>query len=125
MKLIYIDPPFNTGQAFDNYDDNLEHSILASDDVPKTRTASSTPELLAHWKLNIDDNEMAYATVILDEIFGRKNRCYIVSFKQGAATGHKSINPGLVTTSNFVLIYAKNKQTHWKPAKGFVEKAAR
>lgn len=27
VKCIYIDPPFNTGQAFEHYDDNLEHSI--------------------------------------------------------------------------------------------------
>ena len=122
VKLIYIDPPFNTGQAFDNYDDNLEHSIWLQMMFPRLELLHQLLNEAGTLAFHIDDNEMAYATVILDEIFGRKNRCYIVSFKQGAATGHKSINPGLVTTSNFVLIYAKNKQTHWKPAKGFVRK---
>ena len=41
----------------------------------------------------------------MDEIFGRDNRTHIVSFKQGAATGHKAINPGLVSTTNYILIY--------------------
>lgn len=121
-RCIYIDPPFNTGQAFDNYDDNLEHSIWLQMMFPRIELLH---ELMADdgtLAFHIDDNELAYATVLLDEIFGRKNRCYIVSFKQGAATGHKSINPGLVTTSNFILIYAKNKAEGWKPKKGFVRK---
>ena len=122
VKLIYIDPPFNTGQAFDNYDDNLEHSIWLQMMFPRLELLHQLLNEAGTLAFHIDDNELAYATVILDEIFGRKNRCYVVSFKQGAATGHKSINPGLVTTSNFVLIYAKNKQTYWKPAKGFVRK---
>lgn len=48
--------------------------------------------------LHIDDNELGYIIVLMDEIFGRDNRTHIVSFKQGDATGHKAINPGLVST---------------------------
>jgi adenine-specific DNA-methyltransferase len=68
--------------------------------------------------IHIDDNELAYLTVLTDEIFGRTNRINIATFKQGAATGHKSINPGLVSTSNFILVYAKDKAT-WKPKRVF------
>src|SRR6266536_1725228 len=57
-------------------------------------------------------------TVLLDEVFNRKNRLYTVTFKQGSATGHKSINPGCVNTTNYVLIYAKEK-TSWKPNRVF------
>src|SRR5262249_42290304 len=59
-----------------------------------------------------------YLTVLLDEIFGRPNRVYTVTFKQGSATGHKAINPGCVNTTNYVLIYAKNK-AQWKPNRVF------
>jgi len=59
--------------------------------------------------IHIDDNEIGYLIVLLDEIFGRENRISIITFKQGSATGHKAINPGVVTTTNYVLIYAKNK----------------
>ena len=72
--------------------------------------------------VHIDDNELAYLMILLDEIFGRKNRASIATFKQGAATGHKSINPGLVTTTNYILIYAKNK-AHWVPNKVFTARA--
>ena len=55
--------------------------------------------------VHIDDNELGYLIVLLDEIFGRNNRVSIVSFKQASATGHKAINPGIVSITNFILIY--------------------
>jgi adenine-specific DNA-methyltransferase len=114
VKCAYIDPPFNTGEAFDNYDDGLEHSIWLNLMYERAkhiyRLLSDEGSLFVH----IDDNEIAYLTVILDEIFGRENRVSIVTFKQGSVTGHKAINPGLVTTTNYILVYAKNKKL-WKP----------
>lgn len=43
----------------------------------------------------------------------RKNRVAIATFKQRATTGHKSINPGMVSTTNFILVYEKDKAC-WK-----------
>ena len=74
--------------------------------------------------VHIDDNELAYLIAILDEIFGRRNRISVLTFKQGSATGHKSINPGVVNTSNFVLLYAKDK-SHWQPNRVFTARAER
>jgi adenine-specific DNA-methyltransferase len=109
VKCVYIDPPFNTQQAFDHYEDGLEHSLwlaLIRDRLEIIhRLMASDGTMFIH----IDDNELAYLTVLADELFGRRNRINIATFKQGAATGHKSINPGLVSTSNFILIYAKDK----------------
>ena len=68
--------------------------------------------------VHIDDNELGYLIGLIDEIFGRGNRLYIVTFKQGSATGHKSINPGCVNTTNFLLIYAKEK-IQWTPNRVF------
>ncbi|MFC1502942.1 site-specific DNA-methyltransferase [Pseudomonadota bacterium] len=121
VKCIYIDPPFNTGEAFDNYDDGLEHSqwlnLMRDRAVILHQLLSEDGTIFVH----IDDNELAYLIVLLDEIFGRQNRVNIVTFKQGSATGHKSINPGLVTTTNYIVIYAKNK-TKWKPNRVFTER---
>ncbi len=122
VKCVYIDPPFNTGEAFDNYDDGLEHSIWLNLMYERAkhiyRLLSDDGSLFVH----IDDNEIAYLTVILDEIFGRENRMSIVTFKQGSVTGHKAINPGLVTTTNYLLVYAKEKKC-WKPNRLFVGKS--
>jgi len=118
IKCIYVDPPFNTGQAIEHYDDGLEHSIWLSlmrdrfDILHRLLAKDGT--LFVH----IDDNEVGYLIVLLDEIFGRSNRVYVVTFKQGSATGHKSINPGCVNTTNYVLIYAKNKVA-WNPNRVF------
>lgn len=118
VKCVYIDPPFNTGEMFENYDDGVEHSLWLSQMQERLvhihRLLHPTGTLAVH----IDDNEIAYLTVLLDEIFGRSNRAYIVTFKQGAATGHKSINPGCVSTTNFLLIYAKDK-SNWHPNRVF------
>lgn len=118
IKCVYIDPPFNTGEAFDNYDDGLEHSIwlsLMMERVTYIRNLMTEDGTLF---VHIDDNELGYLLVILDEIFGRSNRVNIITFKQGSATGHKAINPGLVTVTNYLLVYAKDKRK-WTPKRLF------
>ena len=104
MKCVYIDPPFNTQQAFELYDDGIEHSLwlgLIRDRLEIIRNLLGDEGTLF---VHIDDNELGYLIVLLDEIFGRSNRISVITFKQGSATGHKSINPGVVSTSNFVII---------------------
>jgi adenine-specific DNA-methyltransferase len=124
VKCVYIDPPFNTQQAFEHYDDGYEHSIwlgLIRDRAEALRRLMSDDGTLF---VHIDDNELGYLIVLLDEVFGRANRVSVVSFKQGSATGHKSINPGVVSTTNFILIYAKNKSA-WTPNRVFTTRVER
>ena len=70
IKCIYIDPPYNTGSAFEHYDDNLEHSIWLS--LMRKRLILLR-ELLSEegtiW-IQIDDEEQAYLKVLCDEVFG-------------------------------------------------------
>ncbi|QMU74864.1 site-specific DNA-methyltransferase [Streptacidiphilus sp. PB12-B1b] len=73
VKLVYIDPPFNTGQAFANYDDALEHSVwltMMRDRLLVMRDLLSQDGSI--W-VHLDDSEMAYCRVMMDEIFGRSN----------------------------------------------------
>ena len=122
VKCIYIDPPFNTGQAFENYDDNMEHTIwlglmYARFDMHR--------ELLCEAgtiAIHLDDEELAYGIAMLDEIFGRRNRVNLVTFRQGAAVGHKAINPGLVTVTNYIVIYAKDRQGAWRSNRVFTRR---
>jgi len=73
VKLIYIDPPFNTGQAFQHYDDALEHSVWLG--MMRERLLLIR-ELLAPdgsvW-VHLDSSEVAYCRILMDEIFGRGN----------------------------------------------------
>ena len=124
VKCVYIDPPFNTQQAFEHYDDGYEHSIwlgLIRDRAEALRRLLSDDGTLF---VHIDDNELGYLIALLDEVFGRANRVSVVTFKQGSATGHKAINPGVVSTTNFILIYAKNKSL-WAPNRVFTARAER
>lgn len=124
VKCIYIDPPFNTQQAFEHYDDGYEHSIwlgLIRDRAESLRRLLSDDGTLF---VHIDDNELGYLIALLDEVFGRANRVSVVTFKQGSATGHKAINPGVVSTTNFILIYAKTKSL-WAPNRVFTARAER
>ena len=121
IKCIYIDPPFNTGQAFENYDDNLEMSIwlsLMRDRIKLLHSLLSDDGTLF---VHIDDTNLPYLMILLDEVFGRQNRLYLIAFKQGAATGHKAINPGCVTTTNFIIMVAKDK-SQWQPNKVYTKR---
>ncbi|EKT4505910.1 site-specific DNA-methyltransferase [Pseudomonas putida] len=119
VKCVYIDPPFNTQQAFEHYDDGYEHSIwlgLIRDRAESIRQLlSEDGSLFVH----IDDNELGYLIALLDEVFGRRNRIGVVTFKQSSVSGPKAINPGLVTTNNYILYYVKNKDA-WTPNKVYV-----
>lgn len=119
IKCIYIDPPFNTQQAFEHYDDGLEHSLwlqLMRDRIDLLhKLLASDGSLFIH----IDDNELGYLIALTDEIFGRSNRISVVAFKQSAASGPKAVNPGLVTTSNFILYYVKDRR-RWAPNRVFL-----
>jgi len=111
IKCIYIDPPYNTGQAFDHYDDGLEHSIWLG--LMRERF-----ELLKRLLTNdgtlfcqLNDDEMAYGKVLLDEVFGRNNFLNQVSVKMkltaGASGGGE--DKRLKKNIEYLLIYARDK----------------
>lgn len=110
IKCIYIDPPYNTGSAFEHYDDNLEHSIWLS--FMKKRLVLLR-ELLSEdgtiW-IQIDDEEQAYLKVLCDEIFGRGNFINMISVNMkniaGASGGGEDRR--LKKNCEYILSYAKN-----------------
>lgn len=110
IKCIYIDPPYNTGNAFEHYDDNLEHSIWLN--LMKSRLVYLRSLLKRDGVIfiQIDDNEMAYLKVLCDEVFGRDNYLNIVSVKMkniaGASGGGE--DKRLKKNIEYILIYTKD-----------------
>lgn len=107
VKCIYIDPPYNTGSAFEHYDDGLEHSVwlsLMRDRMELLKHLLSPNGLLF---VQIDDNEVAYLTVLLDEIFGRNNRVNIIAVKMSEATGVKMAHAEkrMPKQKEYILVY--------------------
>ena len=109
IKCIYIDPPYNTGSAFEYYDDNLEHSIWLS--LMRKRLILLR-ELLSEdgtiW-IQIDDEEQAYLKVLCDEVFGRGNFINMISvnMKNIAGVSGGGEDKRLKKNCEYILAYAK------------------
>jgi adenine-specific DNA-methyltransferase len=114
VKCIFIDPPYNTGSAFEHYDDGVEHSIwlgLMRDRLEILRNLLSNDGSL--W-ITIDDNEAHYLKVMCDEIFGRSNFVANVIWQKKYAPANDSL--WLSDSHDHILVFAKNK-TIWRPNK--------
>lgn len=110
IKCIYIDPPYNTGAAFEHYDDNLEHSIWLS--LMRDRLIILQKLLSPSGAIfvQIDDNEMAYLKVLMDEIFDRKNFVSTISVKMSTVSGVKTTHreKTIVKEKEYILVYSKD-----------------
>ncbi|MBQ8785343.1 MAG: site-specific DNA-methyltransferase [Alphaproteobacteria bacterium] len=106
VKCIYIDPPYNTGSAFEHYDDNLEHSTWLS-------LMYSRLELLKEFLredgsiwISIDADESHYLKVLCDEIFGRQ--CFVDEVIWQRAFAPVNLKKTLSRSHDAILVYCKN-----------------
>ena len=110
VKCIYIDPPYNTGNAFDHYDDNLEHSIwlnLMYFRLQSLYKLLSDDGVLC---MHLDDGEVHYAKVICDEIFGRSNFIASVAIRSSTPSGVKTAHRAkkIIKQKDLMLVYKKS-----------------
>jgi adenine-specific DNA-methyltransferase len=106
VKCVFIDPPYNTGSAFEHYDDGLEHSIWLSmmrDRLEVIRNLLSENGSL--W-VTLDDNEAHYFKVMADEVLGRANFIATVIWRKNYAP--KSSARHLSVDQDYVFVYAKS-----------------
>ena len=73
MKLIYIDPPYNTGNDGFKYNDSFNHSSWLVFMKNRLEIAKQLLSKEGSIWINIDDNESHYLKVLCDGIFGREN----------------------------------------------------
>lgn len=107
VKCIYIDPPYNTGNAFEHYDDGLEHSIwlsLMRERLELLRNLLSDDGSI--W-ISIDADESHYLKVLCDEIFGRNNFVDEVVWQRSYAP--INLKKTLSRSHDNILVYAKSK----------------
>ena len=114
VKCIYIDPPFNTGQAFELYDDFQEHSTWL--DLMYQRLQSLYKLLDNEYGMlwvHLDEEEVHYCKVILDELFGRNNFVSHITYERSAVAG---LGQGgyLVNTTEHILLYKKKNLPNTK-----------
>lgn len=107
VKCIYIDPPYNTGTAFEHYDDNLEHSTWLSLMKPRLEILRNLldEESGTIW-ISIDSDECHYLKVLCDQIFGRRNFIDEVVWQRAYAP--VNLKKTLSRAHDIILVYAKN-----------------
>ena len=113
VKCIYIDPPYNTGSAFEHYDDNLEHSTWLNMMYPRLKLLREFMREDGSIWISIDDREGAYLRVICDEIFGRQNFVSNISWQRTYSTRNDA--KGIVNEVEHILVYSKREG--WQPKK--------
>lgn len=121
VKLIYIDVPYNTGNDSFGYNDRFNHSTWLCFMRNRLQIAYQLLRKEGTIALSVDNYEVGYLLVLLDEIFGKENRKNIITVRRASATGAKVINPGVVNVAEYVLIYSRDT-TVWKPNRVFAAK---
>ena len=109
IKCVYIDPPYNTGSAFAQYEDGLEHSIWLT--MMRDRLEQLKRLLTSEgscW-VQLDDNEAHYCKVLMDEIFGRQNFVANVIWNKSYAV--RSNAQFFSTAHEHILVYCKDRDT--------------
>jgi adenine-specific DNA-methyltransferase len=117
IKCIYIDPPFNTGAAFEHYDDGLEHSKWLSLIRDRLDILYKLLREDGAFIVHIDDNEQAYLKVILDEKFGRGNFLNNIVIRDSHPSGLKlsSKDQTIVKTKSYMMVYRKSDALRLNP----------
>ncbi len=106
IKCVFIDPPYNTGSAFDQYDDGIEHSIwlgLLRDRLEILSRLLTTDGSL--W-ISLDDNEAHYMKVLGDEVFGRG--CFIADIAWQKRDGPPN-DRKIGSIYDHILVWGKTK----------------
>ena len=106
VKCIYIDPPYNTGSAFEHYDDNLEHSTWLNLMYPRLKLLREFLREDGSIWISIDDDEQAYMKVMCDEIFGRQNFVATVVWQKRTSPDNRL---RLGDAHDYILVYQKCK----------------
>lgn len=111
VKCIYIDPPYNTGSAFEHYDDNLEHSTWLSLMQPRLKILKNLLSDDGSIWISIDDEERDYLKILCDEVFGRA--CFIGSIIWRNSDNSNNNALTFSIDHNYILVYGRKKD--WKP----------
>ena len=113
IRCVYLDPPFNTGRTFAEYDD--ARAPEEWERMMRPRLEALVPLLADDGAVfvEIDDTQLAPLTLLCDAVFGAKNRISTITVVRSASTGHKAINRGPVHVTDFLLLYAKDRR-RWR-----------
>lgn len=106
VKCIYIDPPYNTGSAFEHYDDSLEHAKWLAMMVPRLQLLREFLSEDGSIWVSIDDREGHYLKVVMDEVFGRRNFIDTIIWRKNYSP--KASARHFSSDHDYVFVYSRN-----------------
>jgi len=110
VKIIYIDPPYNTkgdSNTF-NYNNSFNQSTWLTFMRNRIELAKELMRDDGVMIITIDDEQQAYLTVLCDEIFGRENKMGVISME--IKPSGRTVDAYLSTSHEYVLLYSKNEK---------------
>jgi len=109
IKLIYIDPPYNTGNDSFGYNDSFNHSTWLTFMKNRLEIAKQLLKPEGVIFISIDDTEVFPLKVLCDEIFGPENYIRTISYQRGESSGIGQSGTLILNTTEFILVYGKDK----------------
>lgn len=115
VKLIYLDPPYNTGSDSFEYNDHFNHAswlIFMKNRLEIMKQLLSQDDGIIC--VQCDDNEQAYLKVLMDELFGRESFMSTITVQMSQPTGFKMkhVDVRLPKLKEFILVYKMNPNSH-------------
>lgn len=112
VKLIYIDPPYNTGSDSFLYNDRFNHSAWLTFMKNRLEIARELLTDDGYIFIQTDDSEQAYLKVLMDSIFGRNQYVNTISvlFKNIAGASGGGQDKRLKKNIEYITIYSKNRE---------------
>lgn len=107
VRLALVDPPYNTTSLFHHYSDRTSSNAWIDERRAHAKHIQALLTADGSLWMHLDDSEMHYAKVMLDEIFGRKNYVGTIVWQKSLSRENRT---DLSTTHEYILVYAKNKQ---------------
>ncbi|WP_347140425.1 site-specific DNA-methyltransferase [Paracoccus sp. SSK6] len=120
VNCVFIDPPYNTGSAFEHYDDGLEHSLWLTMMRDRLEILHNLMSENGSLWITVDDNEVHYLKVICDEVFGRSN--FVANLIWKSSDNSNNDAKKFSTDHNHILVYSKSPEWLTNKLRGEDEK---
>lgn len=109
IKCIYIDPPYNTGDDGFSYNDSFNHSSWLTFMLNRLTIAQKLLSVDGAIFVQVDHHELGYLQVLMDDVFGPENKVQVIAVKTASPAGFKTVNPGPIDVTEYILFYTKCK----------------
>ena len=107
VRCAYIDPPYNNGESYTHYRDNVGHKIWLADIAARMRLIRDLLSSEGSLWISIDDREAHYLKVAADEVFGRANFVSTIVWEHRKSRENRK---AFSANHEYILVYAKNSR---------------